>query len=137
MANIYALHALRRKYGQALGLLKIGDPDAGADLDHLGPVILMFSSTEDLSAIKPIRPYPVNRDRWNREALAVLKEEAAPMTAREIAKRLLTARSVEHTYRNLQRVECSLYVVLERLEGRGIMRASEGPRRWTIGVQAK
>jgi hypothetical protein len=134
MANIYALHALRRKYGQALGRLKIGDPDAAGDLEHLGPVILMFSPSEDLSAIKPIRPYPVNRDRWNREALTIMREERAPMTAREIAKRLLTARGVEHTYRNLQRVECSLYVVLERLEGRGVVRESEAPRRWALGA---
>jgi len=130
MENTYALYALRRKYGQTLGLQRIGDPDADADLAHLAAVIRMFSPDEDLSAIKPIRPYPQNRDKWNRDALAVLREEAAPMTAREIAKRLLTARGVEHTYRNLQRVECSLYVVLERLEGRGIERASEAPRRW-------
>ncbi len=131
MANTYALYALRRKYGQTLGLQRIGDPDAEADLAHLGAVIRMFSPDEDLSAIKPIRPYPQNRDRWNREALAVLRGEAAPMTAREIAKRLLTARGVEHTYRNLQRIECSLYVVLQKLEGAGVTRAGEKPRRWS------
>jgi hypothetical protein len=134
--NTYAISGLRRKYAQALGRVKAGEPDAATDLEHLGAVLLMFSPDEDLSAIQPIRPYPSNRDRWMREALAVLREASEPMTAKEIALRLLTARGVAHTYRNVQRIQCSLYVVLGRLEGRGIERVSEAPRRWAREVRS-
>jgi hypothetical protein len=131
MAENQLLFGLKRQYGKTLGLIEAGE-DRAEDLAHLAAVIRMFKPAEDLSEIAPIRPYPENRDRWNRDALAILRRENAPMTARALARRILAARGVPLTRRNLQRVECSLHAVLGRLEGRGVVRETTQPKRWAI-----
>jgi len=54
------------------------------------------------------------------------------MTARAIARRVLEASGVPLTRTNLQRVECSLHAVLERLEGEGVVREDDNPKRWGL-----
>jgi len=133
--NLYLTGALRRKYGQLLGEARDLFADRArikADLEHVGAVLRMFDPDVDLTTIKPIRPYREKRQRWSRDALAVLRKANEPMTARALANRVLTGRGVPLTVPNQQRVECSLHAVLERLEGRGVVRASEHPKRWAI-----
>ncbi len=132
--NLYLITALRRRYGQTLGLIA-HDPAPGQadDLAALGRVLGMFKPGEDLSEIKPIRPYRPGRSKYMRDALAVLRQANEPMTPRAIARRVLEARGVPLVRGNLQRVECSLHAVLERLEGDGVERVGDEPKRWRVG----
>lgn len=131
MAENQLIFGLKRKYGQTLGLIAAGQ-DRREDLAHLAAVIRMFRPETDLSAIKPIRPYLAQKNRWSREALAILRNANAPMTPRAIANRILAARGLPLTRPYQQRIECSLHAVFERLEGRGLVRAEGSPKRWSI-----
>lgn len=125
------MFGLKRQYARTLGLIAGGE-DRAEDLAHLAAVIRMFKPGEDLAAIQAVRPYRPNRSKWSREALGILREANAPMAPRELAHRVLGARGVARTRANLQRVECSLHAVLERLEGRGVVRAEGSPKRWSV-----
>ena len=133
-ANNHVISALRSRYARTLGLLlRAGPDDAGQlaiDLVHLIAVLRLFGASAD--GIKPIRPY-TPPERWNRTALAILRTANGPMTARALARRVLEARGKPPTLGNLQRVECSLHSVLGRLEGRGVVRVGNDPKRWAIG----
>jgi hypothetical protein len=130
--NTYMLSGLRREYAQALGRAVAGDPAATGDIEHLGAVILLVEPWADLGAIKPVRPYRAERAHWLREALDILRSSPEPMTARAVAKRLLQARGEALCRTNLQRAECALHSTLERLEGRGVVRTGDAPKRWRI-----
>ncbi len=132
MAETHVLSALKRQYGKTLGLIRAGEA-CGDDLAHLIAVIAMFNPDEDLTAIKPVRPYPADRGRWTVDALDLLKHEGVAMSARAVARRLLTERGMVHSLPNLQRAECTLHVVLGRLEGRGVVRENREPKRWRLG----
>jgi hypothetical protein len=132
MAENQLIIGLKRQYGKTLGFIDAGE-DRADDLAHLAAVIRMFAPDADLSAIKPIRPYRPHRARYVRDALTVLRKANGPMTARAIARRVLEARGVALTRTNLQRVECSLHAVLERLEGSGVDREIGEPKRWRVG----
>ena len=131
--NLYLIMALRRKYGQTLGAMVQGaDAELEADLAALGRVLTLFRPGEDPAAIKPIRPYKPERTKHTRAALAVLRRAGEPMTARAVARAVLEARGIPLVRAELQRVECSLHAVLEGLEGRGIVRHGDNPKRWGI-----
>jgi len=131
MAENQLIIGLKRQYGKTLGFIGAGE-DRADDLAHLAAVIRMFAPDADLDAVRPIRPYRENREAWLRDALTALRREGEPMTARDIAKRVLTSRGVALTRPNLQRVECSMHAVLERLEGCGVVRVGDAPKRWAV-----
>ena len=131
MAENQLIFGLKRQYAKTLGFIRLGE-DRAADLDHLAAVIHMFNPAEDLTAIKPIRPYRPKRERWNREAIAILKASGAPMTSREIAEAILEARGIPYTYQDMKRIQCSLYADMARLEGRGVNTVADAPRRWLL-----
>jgi len=131
MAENQLIIGLKRQYGKTLGFIGAGE-DRADDLAALARVIRMFATDADLAEIKPIRPYPPNRDRWTRDALTILRQANEPMTARALARRVLEARGVALTRRNLQRTECSFHATLERLEGDGVIRVGDGPKRWAV-----
>ena len=131
--NLYLVMALRRKYGQTLGLIRLGStPELAEDLATLGRTLCLFNPAEDLAAINPIRPYRPGRSKYLKDALAVLRQANEPMTPRAIARRVLEARGVHLVRGNLLRAECSLHAVLERLEGQGVVRVGDEPKRWAI-----
>lgn len=125
MAETHVLFALRRKYAERLG---VGDEAA---LSHLAPVIRMFSPDEDLAAIKPVRPKASYRGRsgavWLRAGLDVLRTANEPLSAGQIAARIMSERGLS-CRRVRASVECSLLATLPRyvacVEGR--------PRRWYV-----
>jgi hypothetical protein len=123
----YVVTALRRKYAELNGL---GDTDAMA---HVGATLRLYKPSEDLDAIPTIRPYRPQRSKYLADAMRVLRQTNEPMTARAIARRVLEARGVLLILGNLQRVECSLHAVLERLEGEGVVRVGDDPKRWALG----
>ena len=136
MAESHVVFALRRKYAELKGVLKYdptADPEATVlACNQVGCVLRMFAPGEDLTAIRPVRPYKGERDHWSRTALDILRRSGEPMTARALARRVLDAKSVEPSPDVLMSVECSLHAVLERLEGRGVRRLAGEPKRWIV-----
>lgn len=134
MAETHVLSALKRRYGQALGMLRQDPTQAEADLAHLTAVIAMFNPAEDLAAIRPIRPYKVDRERWNRTVLTILKGADRPLRAMELARLVLVAHGIDPTdERRLFSISCSLQAVLGRLAAKGLVSFAGKPRRWTLG----
>ena len=120
----YVVTALRRKYAELKGL---GDTEVMA---HVGATLHLYKPGEDLDAIPAIRPYRPQRSKYMKDAFTVLRQANEPMTARAIARRVLEAHNVPLVRRNLQRVECSLHAVLERLEGEGVEIVGIDPKCW-------
>lgn len=131
MRNTYCLTGLRRLYAE-----KLGRGGSKADLAHIRAVIRMMSPDEDFRAIKPVRPHTNRKGQsgavWLRAALDVLRTADAPMTAREIALRVLEARGEPYDAETLQSVQCSLLMTLKRRIGRGVTQCDGYPRRWTM-----
>jgi hypothetical protein len=134
--NLYFTGILRRKLGQLKGLagdLFSDQAQIAADMEHIGAVLLMFDPAADLDAIAPIRPYKAHRGRWSRDALKVLREANQPLTAIELAQRVIKLRGVaDEDTRTRASIVCGLHAVLERLEGRGVVREQGSPKRWAI-----
>jgi hypothetical protein len=131
MAETHVLAALKRRYAVTLG--QGGQAD---DLAHLAAVIRMFAPGEDVAAIKPVRPYSKRRDGngavWLREAFRVLRTANAPMSAREIAARVMAARGIEPDARTAASVECSLLATLGKRVGADVVRVEGRPMRWAL-----
>lgn len=126
----YVVTALRRKYAEVLGL---GDKVAAG---HVGAVLLLFSPEEDLSAIKAVRPYKAERQRWMDTAFRVLRKEGRPMSGRELAYRVMEAHHLDpQDFPRLKSIECGLHAVLARLEGDGVTRLPGRPKRWKLTPQ--
>jgi hypothetical protein len=124
-------HGLKRQYAYTLGMIARGE-DRSEDLAHLAAVICIFQPDADLAAIRPVRPCRKDRAKWLQAGLEVLRKEGSPMTGRAIARRLLEARGIPLTEKNLKRAECSLYFSFGRMEGDGLMRAEGSPKRWAV-----
>lgn len=131
MRNTYCLSGLRRLYGELLGR-----GGSKADLAHVRAVIRMLNPNEDFRTIHPIRPHTNRKGGsgavWLRAAFDVLRTANAPMTAREIALRVLEARGGPCDAETLQSVQCSLLFTLRRRVGVGIVRHDTSPRRWSL-----
>ncbi len=134
----HVVTALRRKYAELKGELKYAAAlDTGPlvlAINQVGCVLRMFSPDEDLTAIAPVRPYAHDRRAWARTALDILRTANRPMTARELARRVLAATGAAPTPDTLSSVECSLHAVLGRLEGRGVVREDGEPKRWLVAL---
>ena len=124
---------LTRQYARTLGAIRAGQ-DQADDLVHLAAVIRMFDPDADLAAIKPVRPYTHHGRRdgrqWSRMALDALRVTAAPLTTREIAKRVARAYGVPDSGPSLFSIECSLHATLPK---RACVRMVVGePKRWRV-----
>src|ERR1019366_1909822 len=97
--GLYIVLTLRRKYGQLKGLLAYGngDPQLTPDLGHVGAVLLMFAPDTDLDAIPLTRPYKLNRGRWSRTALQILRTANEPMTPTDLAHAVMLAKGLDPT----------------------------------------
>ncbi len=123
----YVVTALRRKYAELLGQ---GDAEA---LSHIGAALLVFNPTEDLSAIPALRPYKAGRERWSATLFSILRCSGRPMTGRELTYAIMERHGIAPTdLRRLKSIECGLHGVLERLEGDGVVRVSDTPKRWAV-----
>ena len=134
MANTFVVVGLRRKYAELKGRIKYTadcwDDDVLDALRQVGNVLRMFSPDENLTAIKPKRPYKGDRSKnWTRTALDVLRDAEGPLTGREIARRVAKVHGVTDNA-TLYSIECSLHVTLPRREG--VVMVSGSPKRWEI-----
>ena len=106
------------------------------DLAHLGAVIRMFAPEADVEAIKPIRGWTNRRGgnptKWARLALDILRQASAPMTSREITRRIMREEGLAGS-RTLYAIDCSLQVTLDKRVGEGIARVAGSPKRWIGG----
>lgn len=129
MAYVQALHALRRRYAETLGGQHPAD-----DLEPLAAVIRMFSPSEDLNAIEAIRPYVNRRGRWGpvwaRATIEVLRTANAPMSAAEIARRVLADRGMDGDQAAFKNVQSSILTTLRTKPG--VFRSGGGPVRWSL-----
>ena len=136
--NLYVINALRRKYGQLLGVQAsgaIGHNQVADDLAHVGAVILMFDPQMDLAAIPLVRPYKPHRERWSRTALRILRTAQRPLRARELARMVMREHGVPlDDQKRLVSITCGLQAVLGRLADQGIVAATGKPRRWAISA---
>jgi hypothetical protein len=135
--NLYFTGILRRKYAQLKGLagdLLSDQAKIARDMEHVGAVLLMFDPAADLDAIAPIRPYKPARGRWNRDAMKILREANQPLTAIELAQRVIMLRGVaDDDTRTRTSIVCALHAVLGRLERQGLVVGTGRPKRWAIG----
>jgi hypothetical protein len=135
MAETHVLSALKRRYAQTLGLIRIGADGADADLAHLAAVIAMFNPDEDLSAIRAVRPYKADRERWHRSVLRILKAADRPLKAREVARLVMAAHGIDPGDRGrLVSISCGLQATLGRLEEQGFVEVVGKPRRWSAST---
>jgi hypothetical protein len=114
---------LKRRYARTLGIAETGEY-VGDDLVHLAAVIRMFSPDEDLSAIKPKRPYRGKGSKWMRDALDVLRAANEPKTAVELARAIAALHGLtdRQAYKSIC---CSLHLTLDDLSG--VVRVSDSP----------
>jgi hypothetical protein len=104
----------------------------GADMAHLGAVVLMFDPNADLSAIQPIRPYRANRGNWARSALDCIRTAERPITTIELARAVMVKERVPLDDRTaLNSIICSLHAVLRKRVEDGSIRAYGRPKRWS------
>jgi hypothetical protein len=132
MAQSPVVYALRRKYADLKGVLKYRAPDDPEalilDIRHVGCVLRMFSPDEDLSAIRPIRPMRKRPRRWSRVAFTIMRREQRPMTVRELAHRVAAEKGAG--FKDIPGIDAALCSLMERLEGRGVVRVAGEPKRW-------
>jgi len=128
MAETHVLSALKRRYAHVLG----ADP-ASPDLVPLAAVIRMFNPAEDLAAIRAVRRYKANRERWNLTALRILRGANRPLKTRELARMVMQAHGVPlDDERALLSLTAGLQAVLARLAVRELVEISGKPRRWSV-----
>jgi hypothetical protein len=133
MAETHVLSALKRRYAQTLGLVRIGADGAADDLAHLVAVIAMFNPDEDLGAIRAVRPYKADRERWHRSVLRALKAADRPLRARELARVVMVAHGIDPADRGrLLSISCGLQATLVRLAESGFVQTTGKPRRWSL-----
>ena len=134
MAVTHVVSALRRKYAELKGQLHhypADDPEATMlAISQVGAVLRMFSPGLDLTAIRPKRPHTPRQGRWTRIAVCILRDERRPMTARELARQMIFEARLDPKL--VSTIECSLHVSLAALEGDGVARVCETPKRWAV-----
>lgn len=130
MADPQVIHALRRKYRELLG-----QGGSAEDVSHVAAVLLMFRPGEDLTQLRPLRSYSRHgrnsRRTWIRGALDVLRTANSPMTAREIAERVIAAQGLTLTTALRINVVNSLLIGLPRKPG--VICHGQAPKRWSLG----
>ena len=123
----YVVTALRRKYAELKGR---GESEAMA---HVGAALLVFDPDHDLAAIRAVRPYKADRVRWSRTALDILRKASAPLSAPDLAALVMESRGLDLSDRSLfMSVLCSLHATLGRMEGNGLVRIGDKPKRWAL-----
>lgn len=134
MAERHVTFALRRKLAELRGEL-VYTPDVDREVmtlaaEQVGAVLLMFNPTEDLAPVKPRRPYRPIGVKWRPEALNILRTAERPLTARELTRLVMKRVGAPNERRVVKSIENSLHVLLTRLEGRGLERVCDKPKRW-------
>jgi hypothetical protein len=122
--------------GQILENRKRGERLAES-MKHVEAVIRLFDPAFNVRRISARRRYKGNpwfkRGTILRAALDVLRKAQGPLTAREIAERLLVAKNAKPTPKALRSFIASVQTSLQNHEGKTVVRIGEGmPGRWIV-----
>jgi hypothetical protein len=141
MADPHVITALHNKYRQIKGELASLDNQCDklrADMMHLEQTIILFAndwSGDDLTGRRPYRPSRwAKRGLGQQTALTILREAAAPMSAREIVIAVTGRLDMPMPVpKILYRQSASMNTQLSKRIGKGIVRHEGKPLRWSIG----
>jgi hypothetical protein len=137
MAERHVVFALRAKYARLKGALEHyrgDDPEPLETAKHqVGAVLLMFNPSEDLEAVRAVRPCSHRRGRWSRLAMDMLRHANGPLTAQELTRRIMAEVGLDQTdAAQFSSIECALHRTLGKLEGDAIVRVTSRPKRWAL-----
>ena len=101
MSQEHVIHALVRKYAELAGQLRKLNAETAQiaeQLEHVRATILIFQPGYHIKSIAPKRPKQKSsygpKGKLIRLVLEALRDAREPVSAREIAERVLTARGV-------------------------------------------
>ena len=135
-----AIQTLERLHAELGGKIlenKQEHENLAGQMRHVEAVIKMLDPGYSLRAISVKRRQPnpwFKRGTVYRRAVDVLRTATEPMTAREIAERVLVAANVSKPNKAaLRDLTGTINVSLRNHDGRGVQRANEGaPARWRL-----
>lgn len=108
------------------------------ELAHIDAVIKMFRPTYDIDSIATKRSFTKNpagvpKGAGGRHALDILRQAGAPLTANEIAGRVLAKLGKEDTDESRKMLACAIVGTLSRRKDSAVVYdASTVPGRWRI-----
>jgi hypothetical protein len=146
MADDNLISALTRKFAKLTGELDHAERRAARlrkDIAAIEATIRVFREDWQADTVAPVRPK--RPSRWGgrgvclRLSLDALRSATEPLTAREIALRVLAARGVEMPdARALWAAAGSVSGALNRRVGQGVVVIEGYPKRWSLdGVMAQ
>src|SRR5712671_6120274 len=135
-----AIQTLERLHAELGGKIlenKQEHENLAGQMRHVEAVIKMLDPSYSLRAISVKRRQPnpwFKRGTVYRRAVDVLRTATEPMTAREIAERVLVAANVSKPNKAaLRDLTGTILVSLRNHAGKGVQRANDGsPARWTL-----
>ena len=135
-----AMQTLERLHAELGGQILENKEEAqrlAGQMLHVEAVIKMLDPTYNLRriAVKRRQPNPwFKRGTVYRRAVDVLRTATEPMTAREIAERVLAAANIERPNKDaLADLIGSVLASLRNHKGNGVQRTNEGsPARWAL-----
>ncbi|MEO8722231.1 MAG: hypothetical protein ABI395_01735 [Sphingobium sp.] len=108
------------------------------ELAHVDAVIKMFRPNYDIDKIATKRSFAKNpagvpKSSGGRHALSILREAGAPLTANEIAGRVLAKLKKEDTSESRKMLACTIVSTLSRRkDGAVVFDTSTVPGRWSL-----
>ncbi len=146
MENEHVVSGLIRKRGEIVGRLEAAQSQVRQlilDLDNLDATIRLFAPDVDLDAVK-VRPVPprhaAGHGEVSRLIMDILRNTVQPVTTRDVAFRVMAARSLSLTDRRLNRVMVQrVGKSLRQLRERGVLEGLHGARgnmRWRLTYRA-
>ena len=139
MEDASILRALTEKYAELLGELRACDDKAErlkVDLHHVEHVIRLYRAEWTGDGVKPRRPsYPSRYLKVGQgvtTALDVLREAAAPMTAREVVFAVMDRLAIPRDPKAVKSLESSIRFCLEKRKDSGIVTVEGRPRRFAV-----
>ncbi len=138
--NHPVLSALIQKHAELGGLIRANRKQGAkfaAEMKQIEAVIRMFAPSYNVRAISAKRRNVGNpwfkRGTLFRSALDVMREAQGPLTAREIAERLLAAKGADATKRQREKLQAGILGSLRDYEGKDVEVVGEGtPARWAL-----
>lgn len=135
MAQEHVIHALVRKYAELAGQLKKLNAETAQiaeQLEHVRATILIFQPGYRIKSIAPKRPKAKSgygpKGKLIRLVLEAIRDAREPVSAREIAERVLVSRGVlEPSQDRVKLTIRAVNVSLRSLERRSLV-ASHGER---------
>lgn len=141
MAESHVVTALIAKYAELSGRQKACEKEAAAIreyLKHLEITLSLFKEGVDVAGILPKQQYNRNpmlkKGEGIREAYSILRTANEPMTAYELAVRILSARGIKEPSKAMvQNLRNSIGTCLKKKEKEGVVISNnDHPKRWEI-----